>query len=345
MSDNKGEILLYQTDDGKTKIEVVYVNDSVWMSIDKIAELFQKGRTTILHHIQNIYEEGELDESRTCQYFRHVRTEGKRDVEREIEFYNLPLIIAVGYRVKSHRGIQFRQWATALIEEFMKKGFVMNDDLLKESGGGGYFKELLDRIRDIRSSEKVFYRQILDIYATSIDYDAKEETTIKFFKTVQNKMLFAVNGMTAAELITERANAQLPFMGLQSFCGIKPSKDEAVVAKNYLVETEIKNLNYLVSAFLDLAERQALLKKPMYMRDWQTRLDNFLRSDGDAVLENAGTISHETAVEHAEAEYEKYKQKSLGELTQVEKDFLETIHKTYELLERKKPKNKKEKKG
>jgi len=210
MSDNKGEILLYQTDDGKTKIEVVYVNDSVWMSIDKIAELFQKGRTTILHHIQNIYEEGELDESRTCQYFRHVRTEGKRDVEREIEFYNLPLIIAVGYRVKSHRGIQFRQWATALIEEFMKKGFVMNDDLLKESGGGGYFKELLDRIRDIRSSEKVFYRQILDIYATSIDYDAKEETTIKFFKTVQNKMLFAVNGMTAAELITERANAQLP---------------------------------------------------------------------------------------------------------------------------------------
>ena len=333
--ENKGEILIYQTEDGKTKIEVAFDGETVWLSQAKMGELFQKARTTINEHIQNILESGELDE-------KDVMTKvGNPDFSRQrpTQLYNLKMILAVGYKINSHRGIQFRKWASEILEEYMKKGFAMNDALLKEAGGGNYFKELLERIRDIRSSEKAFYRQILDIYATSIDYDPKSETTTQFFKMVQNKMHFAAHGKTAAEMIVDRANAELPFMGLTAFKGNVPRREEAMLAKNYLSEDEIVQLNAVVSAYLEFAEMQAKGRKPMYMKDWAVKLDAFLVAGDKDVLTNAGKVSHECAMKIASAEYDKYKEKTRFELTQVERDFLETIHKTYALLENKKKKD------
>jgi len=337
---NDNQFLMYTTADGKTKLRVNVSpkENTVWLSQMQMAELFQTTKQNVSLHINNVLDEGELIKNSTVKEYLTVQREGNRDVERNIEYYNLDMIISVGYRIKSLRGTQFRIWATNVLNEYIRKGFAMNDELLKEAGGGSYFKELLQRIRDIRSSEKVFYRQILDIYATSVDYDPKSETTIEFFKVVQNKMHFAVHGKTAAELIVARANAELPFMGLTAFKGDFPVKSEITTAKNYLSEKEIKHLNLLVSMYLDYAENQANKEVTMTMNDWVLRLNEFLNFNKESILSNAGSISHETAVEHAENEYEKYKVKSYNELTQVEKDFLEIIHETYKLLENKKPK-------
>jgi hypothetical protein len=340
IEENKGNILIYQTEDGVTKIEVAFDGDTIWASIDKIAELYQKHRVTILEHINNIYEDGELERNPTCRNFLQVQIEGKREVKREIEFYNLQLILAVGYRVKSHRGVQFRKWASEILQEYMKKGFVMNDELLKNAGGGIYFKELLERIRDIRSSEKVFYRQVLDLFATSIDYDSKSKIAVDFLKEMQNKLLYSVSGKTAAELISGRANANLPFMGLTAFKGLRPQKNEVIVSKNYLNNDEIAELNLMVSAYLDIAELNARRRKTMHMKDWVKELDKFITYQERKLLSNGGKVSHEKAITFAESEYDKYNKKNKDELTQVEKDFLNTINETYKLLEGKKKNNK-----
>lgn len=331
LSENNSDILIYQTEDGQTKVEVIFDDNTVWLTQEQIAELFQKSKSTVNEHLQNIFSEGELKESEVMTKFGN--SEFSR--QRPTQHYNLDAILAVGYRVKSHRGIQFRKWASEILKEYMKKGFAMNDDLLKQVGGGAYFKELLDRIRDIRSSEKVFYRQVLDLFATSIDYDAKSEIAIEFFKEMQNKLLFANAGGTAAELIAGRANAELPFMGLQAFRGNRPIKSEAVVAKNYLTESEVKNLNLMVSAYLDIAEAKALEHKPMYMRDWVKELERFIVYREKPVLSGSGKITHDEAMDIAVSEYDKYRAKTADELTQVEKDFLDTIHRTYGLLEKK----------
>jgi hypothetical protein len=330
-NNNKGEIIIYNTEDGQTKVEVVFSGETVWLTQDQMSELFGKAKSTINEHLKNIFADGELTESEVMTKFGF--TEFNR--QRPTQYYNLNAVLAVGYRVNSQRGIQFRKWASAVLTEYMKKGFVMNDDLLKENGGGNYFDELLERIRDIRSSEKVFYRKILDIYATSIDYNPKAETTLDFFKLVQNKMHYATHGRTAPELIFERANAQLPFMGLTSFKGQKPRENEIVIAKNYLTVKEIEQLNSIVSAYLEFAEMQAKSRKPMYMKDWIVKLDTFLSAGDKDILITAGKISHETAIEHAKDEYGKYKVKTQDELTQVEKDFIKTVDNTYKLLEQK----------
>jgi len=337
-SDN--QIILYTSTDGKTKVQVNIdpKQNTIWLTQAQMVDLFQSSKSNISEHISNIFAEGELDESSTVRDFRTVQKEGNRSVSRELTYYNLDVVISVGYRVKSLRGTKFRIWATEILEEYVRKGFTMNDELLKRAGGGNYFKELISRIRDIRSSEKVFYRQILDIYATSVDYDPKAETTREFFKLVQNKMHFAVHGKTAPELIMGRANAGLPFMGLTAFKGDKPTKDEATTAKNYLNETEITQLNRIVSMYLDYAEDQAEQEQTMKMSDWIEKLDMFLRFNKKELLTHAGTISHETAVEHATNEYEKYKEKTKLELTKAEQDFLSTVYETYRLLENKKPK-------
>ena len=328
---NNGEVLIYQTDDGQTKVEVVFDDETVWLTQDQMAQLFQKAKSTINEHLRNIFAEGELNEGDVMTKFGI--SEFSR--QRPTQHYNLDAILAVGYRVKSHRGIQFRKWASGILKEYMRKGFAMNDDLLKNAGGGWYFKELLNRIRDIRSSEKVFYRQVLDLFATSIDYDAKSEVAIEFFKVMQNKLHFATHGHTAAELIMNRANAELPFMGLRAFSGNRPQKTEVVVAKNYLTEDEVKTLNLMVSAYLDIAEMKADERTPMYMKDWVKELEDFIIYRKKPVLENAGKTSHEDAVDFAISEYNKYKTKTVDELTQVEKDFLDTVHRTYKLLENK----------
>jgi hypothetical protein len=326
------QLIMYTTADGKTKVRVQIdpKENTVWLTQDKIAELFGRDRTVITKHLKDIFASGELDEKSNVQKM-HIANSDK-----PVKIYRLDAVIAVGYRVNSLRGTQFRIWATQVLHEYIKKGFAMNDDLLKEAGGGNYFKELLQRIRDIRSSEKVFYRQILEIYATSIDYDSKAETTIEFFKIVQNKMHFAVHGKTAAEMIVDRANAELPFMGLTAFKGNQPMKSEVTTAKNYLSEDEIKELNLLSSMFLDHAEDQARLKIAMHMKDWVAKLDEFIKFTRRKVLSHAGQVSHKSAVEHAEQEYGKYKDKTGDELTAVERDFLETIQRTYKLLEGKK---------
>jgi hypothetical protein len=328
--ETSSEILIYQTDDGQTKVEVVFDGETVWLTQAKLAELFQTTKQNISKHIGKIFNDGELDENSVVNSWLTTAADKK---EYNTQYYNLDLIIALGYRIDSHRGIQFRKWATNILKEYMRKGFAMNDDLLKKAGGGDYFRELLDRIRDIRSSEKVFYRQVLDIYSTSIDYDPYSTTSVEFFKMVQNKMHFAVHGYTAAELIMQRADSEQPFMGLTAFKGNRPKKSEVILAKNYLSEDELKDLNLLVSGFLDFAERQARRRQAMYMTDWTAKLDDFLRIGGDKVLLDAGRVSHEDAIEHAEEEYEKYKTKSTDELTQVEKDFLEAIKRTQQLLE------------
>ena len=329
----RNEILIYQTEDGQTKIEVAFDGDTVWLPLNKIAEVFQRDKSTISRHIKNIHEDEELNKSATVAFFATVQNEGKREVEREIEFFNLDMILAVGYRVKSPQGIHFRKWATGILKEYMKKGFAMNDDLLKNAGSGTYFRELLERIRDIRSSEKVFYRQVLDLFATSIDYDPKSEIANEFFKEMQNKLLFAVSEKTAPELIAGRVNAELPFMGLQAFKGIKPQKHEVLVSKNYLTENEIKELNLTVSAYLDIAELKARKRQVMHMTDWVKELERFIVYQEMPVLEGKGKITREEADEKVELEYNKYRIKNKDELTPVEQDFLETINRTYKLLE------------
>ncbi|MGV8145988.1 MAG: virulence RhuM family protein [Alkaliphilus sp.] len=320
---SKSEIIMYQTDDGKTKIEVSMIDNTVWITQAKMCELFQKGKATVSEHISNVFKEGELQENSVVRKFRTTALDGKN---YDVKYYNLAVIISVGYRIKSHRGTQFRIWATKLLKEYIIKGFTMNDDLLKNAGGGNYFDELLSRIRDIRSSEKVFWRKVLDIYATSIDYDPKSESSIIFFKTIQNKMHWAAHGHTAAEIIFERVNANKPFMGLTSFKGENPLKADISIAKNYLKEDEIDILNRIVTAYLELAEINAIKRKAMYMNDWLSKLDDFLRMADNEILRHAGRISHDDAIEKARTEYEKYKAKTDQELSKVDQHFIESLN-------------------
>ena len=326
-------IIIYQTEDGTTKIETRLENETVWLTIDQMASLFQKSRSTINEHILNIYEEQELISEQS------MRKIGIPDLStKPTNYYNLDVIISVGYRVKSPQGTKFRQWATARLREYIVKGFTINDDLLKQAGGGNYFEELLARIRDIRSSEKVFWRKILDIYATSIDYDPKMELSIQFFKTVQNKMHWAAHGHTAAEIIYQRIDAEKPNLGLTNMKGNKPTKQETEIAKNYLNQEELNVLNRTVTAYLELAELQALNRKPMYMKDWVERLDDFIKMTGNSILQNAGTISHTEALKKANSEYEKYKEKTKNELSEGEKHFVNQIENTAkEIANKKKP--------
>ena len=327
------QIIIYQTEDGLTKIDVTLENETVWLNQAQMAELFQTTKQNISYHINNCFKEGELNENSVVKDFLTTAADGK---PYNTHYYNLDVIISVGYRVKSLRGTQFRIWANSILKEYLIKGFAMNDDLLKSSGGGDYFKELLDRIRDIRSSERVFYRQILDIYATSVDYDKNAETSILFFKTVQNKMHFAVTKHTAPEIVYLRAGSTKPFMGLTNFKGSRPQRSEIGTAKNYLTEQELKELNAITSAYLDFAELQALRRKTMTMRDWVAKLDDFLHMSDSEVLQNAGSISHEMAQEKAKTEYDIYRKHTANELSQVEKDFLDSIKKTQKMLESKK---------
>lgn len=329
---DKGQFLLYQTPDGDSQIEVKLQNDTVWLSLDQMAELFQRNKSTISRHIKNVLEDGELQEEATIANFATVQNEGTRKVERVIAYYNLDMIISVGYRVHSYRGVQFRIWATKVLKEYIVKGFAMNDDLLKRAGGGNYFDELLARIRDIRSSEKMFYRKVLEIYALSIDYDPRVEMTQKFFKTVQNKMHYSVHGHTAAEIIYERADSEKDFMGLTTWSGAMPSKPEAEIAKNYLTHEEIKSLNRIVSLYLDFAEMQAEEHRPMYMKDWINILDDFLRISRKDILTHAGKISAKLAKEKADQEYDKFKERTKNNLSPVEIHFLENFEREQKRL-------------
>ena len=317
-----GEILIYQTDDGQTNIEVKIEDDTVWLTQQQMSELFQTSRTNVVEHIKHIYEEGELDEISTCRNFRQVRKEGNREVTRQIPYYNLDMIISLGYRIKSVIATRFRQWATKRLKEYMIKGFTIDDERLKGNGGGNYWKELLDRIRDIRSSEKVLYRQVLDLYATSVDYNPHSEESVRFFKIVQNKLHYAAHGHTAAEVIYQRADAQKPFMGLTSFSGELPALKDIGIAKNYLEENELKVLNNLVSGYFDLAEINAIEHKPMYMDDYVKQLDSVLSSGNRKLLTGSGSVSHKQALEKAKSEYRKYQEITL---TPVEKAYLESI--------------------
>ena len=330
--EDKGQILLYQTPDGESRIEVRLQGETVWLNQEQMAELFQRNKSTISRHINNAYEEGELTPEATVAFFATVQTEGNRQVERDIAFYNLDMIISVGYRVHSYRGVQFRMWATRVLKEYIVKGFVLNDDLLKRAGGGNYFDELLARIRDIRSSEKVFYRKVLEIYALSIDYDPRVEMTQEFFKTVQNKMHYSVHGHTAAEIIYERADARKDFMGLTTWTGAMPQKTDAEIAKNYLSQEEITTLNRIVSLYLDFAELQAEEHRPMYMKDWIAILDDFLRISRKDILTHAGSISAKLAKAKADAEYDKFKERTKNELTPVEIHFLEQFEREQKKL-------------
>lgn len=319
------EIIIFKTDDKKVKIDVRLEDSNVWLTQEQIASLFEKGRSTIAEHIQNAFKEGEVDEKVVCRKFRHTTPHGAipgKTQNVSVKYYNLDVIIAVGYRVKSLRGTQFRQWAIERLKEYIVKGFTMDDERLKELGGGNYWKELLDRIRDIRSSEKLIYRQVLDLYATSIDYDPKSEDSIIFFKTVQNKLHFAVNEQTAAELIFSRADAEKEFMGLTNFNGVIPTKRDISIAKNYLNKEELFRLNRMVSAFFDLAEIKAIEHNPMKMKDWINELDKFTEIYGKGVLKDAGKISHNNAIKKAEDEYRKYQTKTLSP---VEEAYLNTI--------------------
>ncbi len=331
----ESNIIIYQTEDGLTKIQTRLENETVWLTQVQMAELFGKGRTTITEHIQNIFSESELVESMVCREFRHTTQHGAiegKTQKKLVKYYNLDVIISVGYRVKSHQGTKFRQWATARLREYIVKGFTMNDELLKQAGGGNYFEELLARIRDIRSSEKVFWRKVLDIYATSIDYDPKAESSILFFQTIQNKMHWAAHGHTAAEIIYQRIDAKKTNLGLTHIKGSKPTKQETEIAKNYLNEDELNILNRMVTAYLDLAEIQALNRKPMYMTTWIEKLDEFINITGNELLKHSGTISHQQAIEKANAEYEKYKEHTKNDLSEVEKHFISTIEKTAKTL-------------
>ncbi|WP_405318937.1 virulence RhuM family protein [Frisingicoccus sp.] len=319
---NNNEILIYQTENGVTKIDVTFRDETVWLTQQQMAELFQTSRTNVVEHIKHIYEEGELEEDSTCRKFRQVRKEGNREVSRELPFYNLDMIISLGYRIKSIIATNFRRWATERLKEYMIKGFTMDDERLKQLGGGNYWKELLDRIRDIRSSEKVMYRQVLDLYSTSVDYNPKSTESIAFFKMVQNKLHYAAHGHTAAEVIYERADAEKPFMGLRTFKGAFPTKKDIVIAKNYLDEKELKVLNNMVSGYFDFAEIQAMRHNPMYMSDYVEHLDNVLKATSEKLLDGAGNISHAQAMEKANREYVKYQNQNLSP---VEEEYLLTI--------------------
>lgn len=326
---NKGDIVIYQTDDGLTKIDVKFEDETVWLTQQQMAELFQRDKSVITRHIQNVYKEGELLRESTSAKFAFVPDTRERSYE--ITYYNLDVIISVGYRVKSLRGTQFRQWATQRIHEYLIKGFTLDDQRLKGNAGGNYWYELLNRIRDIRSSEKVLYRQVLDLYATSVDYNPKADESIKFFKIVQNKLHFAVHGHTAAELIYERACAEKPFMGLLSFSGGYPTKKDISVAKNYLSENELKILNNLVSGYFDLAEINAIEHKPMYMRDYIKQLDTILSSSGRQLLSDSGAISHADAMRKANEEYKKF---IANNLSPVEEAYLQTINDVAKLVKK-----------
>ena len=322
---NNSEMMIYTTEDGLTKIETTFDGDTVWLSVDQMAELFQRDKSTISRHIKNIFAEGELKREAVVANFATTAADGKT---YQVDYYNLDVIISVGYRVKSQRGVQFRIWATGILKEYMRKGFALDDERLKNLGGGGYFKELLERIRDIRASEKVFYRQVLEIYATSIDYDPRAEISIQFFRKVQNKIHYAIHGQTAAEIIYTRADAEKEFMGLTTFSGSQPTLKEAAVAKNYLNEKELRAMGQLVSGYLDFAERQAERERAMTMQDWSEHLDRILTMSGEQLLIGNGSVSHKQAIDKATDEYRKYKARTLSE---VEQDYLDSI----KLLEQK----------
>lgn len=319
MSTNKEEIIIYQTTDGKAKIDVRMQGETLWLSESQMAELFGRDRSVIGKHIRNIFAEGELDEKRNGQKMPIPNS------DKPVAFYTLDVILAVGYRVKSVRGTQFRQWATTVLHEYLQKGFTLNDDFLKNMGGGVYWKELLERIRDIRASEKVMYRQVLDLYATSLDYDATMPETLEFFKIIQNKLHYAVSGHTASEIVFNRANAELPFMGLTVFKGSRPIKSEVTVAKNYMTEKELFALRRMVNAFFDMAELKAETQEPMYMRDWLETLDKFSHDFGVGILEGAGSVSHIDALEKAHREYDAYRAQLPDDLSDVEKAYLESL--------------------
>ena len=329
---NQSSIIMYTTEDGLTKIEVTFDEDTVWLSLDQMAELFQRDKSTISRHIKNIFTEGELRPEATVAKFATVQTEGNRQVTREIDYYNLDVIISVGYRVKSLRGTQFRIWASSILKEYMKKGFALDDDRLKRLGGGNYFDELLARIRDIRSSEKVFWRKVLEIYATSIDYDPSAEASVQFFKQVQNKMHWAAHQHTAAEIVYQRADAEKENMGLTSWEGKRIKRSDTEIAKNYLTQTELDALNKIVSAYLDIAEVRALAHEPMYMKDWLATIDDYLKMARRDILTTKGRITHKQAIDKAHEEYEKYRKKQDELLSPVERHFIESI-KELEALE------------
>lgn len=320
--EGNNKILIYTDNDGLTKIDVKLEEDTLWLTQAQMCDLYQTSRTNVVEHIKHIYEEGELEEEATCRKFRQVRQEGERMVNRDIPYYNLDMIIALGYRVRSITATRFRQWATQRLKEYITKGFTMDDERLKKLGGGGYWKELLERIRDIRATEKVFYRQVLEIYATSIDYDPRASVSQEFFKKVQNKIHYAIHGRTAAELIVERADSEKDFMGLLTFKGSQPTLAEARTAKNYLDDKELRAMGQLVSGYLDFAERQAEKELPMTMDDWANYLDRILTSTGEQLLLDGGRVSHQEAMDHATTEYRKYKQRTLSD---VEQDYLNAI--------------------
>ena len=318
-AENLGDIIIYQTDDGETQIDVKFEDETVWLTQAQLCELYQTSKANVSEHIKNIFTEGELDEDSVVRKFRTTASDGKSYMTA---YYNLDMIISLGYRIKSRIATHFRRWATERLKEYMIKGFALDDKRLKELGGGDYWKELLDRIRDIRSSEKVMYRQVLDLYATSVDYDPKSSESIAFFKMVQNKLHYAAHGHTAAEVIYERADADAPFMGLTTFSGEMPTAQDITIAKNYLTESELKILNNLVAGYFDFAEVQAMKHNPMYMADYVEHLDRILSSTGEKVLEGSGTVSHAKAIEKAKTDYKKYQAKTLSP---VEKAYLQTI--------------------
>ena len=326
MDKKHSDFILFKTEDEKISVDVRFEDETVWLTQEQMAALFERDRTVIVKHIGNIFSEGELDEKSNVQ-FLHIANSDK-----PVKFYNLNVIISVGYRVKSQRGTQFRMWATKRLNEYIRKGFTMDDERLKNLGGGGYWKELLQRVRDIRASEKVFYRQVLDIYATSIDYDPKAEVSTAFFKKIQNKIHFAVHGQTAAEVIFSRADAEKEFMGLMSFPGNRPYLKDVVVAKNYLDEKELRSLGQIVSGYLDFAERQAEREQPMTMKNWSEHLDRILTMSGENLLQGTGSVSHEIAIEKATSEYKKYQQKTLSE---AEKNYLESLKTLENIAQRK----------
>ena len=332
-NDYKGEIIIYQTEDGLSKIDVKIENETVWLSLDQMADLFQRDKSTISRHIRNVFSDGELSKDSVVANFATTASDGKT---YQVDYYNLDVIISVGYRVKSLRGTQFRIWATSVLKDYMLKGFAMDDDRLKGNAGGNYWKELLDRIRDIRSSEKVLYRQVLDLYATSIDYNPKSDESVQFFKIVQNKLHYAAHGQTASEVIYDRADADKPFMGLKSFSGELPSIKDIGIAKNYLSEDELKILNNLVSGYFDIAEINAIEHKPMYMSDYVEQLDLVLTSSNRKLLKGSGKISHDIAIEKARNEYQKYQVKTLSP---VEKEYLNSLKQIEEKSVKKKRNN------
>ena len=327
---NNGDIIIYQSEDGITKINVNLQDETVWLSQEQLVELYHTSRTNVVEHIRNIYKEGELEENLTCRNFRQVRIEGNREVNRSIPYYNLDMIISLGYRIKSSVATRFRIWATQRLKEYMIKGFVMDDERLKGNRGGSYWRELVDRIRDIRASEKVIFRQVIELYATCLDFKPDSEVSVMFYKIVQNKLHYAVHGRTAAEIIFERADSSKPFMGLTSFAGELPSVKDVSIAKNYLSEKELLILKNLVSGYFDLAEINAMEHKPMYMKDYIRMLDNLLKTGDRKVLSGAGTMSNDRAVEKAIAEYRKYQ---VNTLSPVEEAYLKTIKETLDIIE------------